>query len=309
MSDANNKQTGAVQTTGHAWDGDIQEYNNPLPKWWVWAFYASAVFTLIYWIAYPAWPIGDDYTKGVFNTITYKTEDGEERTTQWNTRALLADELQTSDSAVTQREWLTKIAAKDYDAILSDADSMAFVRSMGKVLFADNCAACHGTGGNGVMTLFPNLVDDAWLWGGSEEQIEETLRHGRYGFMPAYKETFTPEQVDEVSNYVMTLSGLEADQDKALRGEQLFNGEEGGCYYCHTSEGTGMYSQGAANLTDSIWTVADVPGAESAEAKKAAIKHVVTNGIQRVMPAWEERLGKDEIKILTAYVVGMSAGE
>ena len=106
MSSEKNKPT--VQTTGHAWDGDIQEFNNPLPRWWLWTFYASAVFTLIYWVLYPAWPIGGDYTKGVMNEITYTTSDGKTTTTHWNTRALFLKEMQ--DAREAQAEYLTERA-------------------------------------------------------------------------------------------------------------------------------------------------------------------------------------------------------
>ena len=117
MSSEKNKPT--VQTTGHAWDGDIQEFNNPLPRWWLWTFYASAVFTLIYWVLYPAWPIGGDYTKGVMNEITYTTSDGKTTTTHWNTRALFLKEMQ--DAREAQAEYLKDINASTFEQIASDA--------------------------------------------------------------------------------------------------------------------------------------------------------------------------------------------
>ncbi len=302
MSNATESKHGAVQTTGHAWDGDLQEYNNPLPRWWVWTFYATIVFAVLYWILFPAWPLGTSYTKGLFNTITYTNEKGEEVTTHWNMRSLLLNEMQTGEGALKQKQYLQEIIASSYDDILSDPDKLAFTRSYAKGLFGDNCAACHGSGAGGVMGLFPNLVDDAWLWGGSTEEIEQTIRVGRLGFMPAYAETFSDEQVDAVAEYVLSLSGIAGDKEKALMGQKIFQGEQGGCYYCHTAKGTGLSSQGAANLTDSIWTVSNVPGVESYEAKKAAVKNVILNGIQREMPGWEGRLSDGEIKLLTAYI-------
>src|SRR5690606_34652354 len=113
---------------GHAWDGDIQEFNNPLPRWWLWGFYATVVFAVVYWIIYPAWPVGGTYTKGVMNTITF-TVDGEERTTHWNTRSRLVKDMQEGKEALRSKEYMEKVAAADYDQILADPDMMAFVRS------------------------------------------------------------------------------------------------------------------------------------------------------------------------------------
>lgn len=302
-----NDQKQSVQTTGHAWDGDIQEYNNPLPTWWVWTFYASVAFAVIYWILFPSWPFGKGFTTGVL-TQEY-TVNGEAKEHHWNTRAKLAYDLEFSDGAIKQREYLEKIAATPYEEIAADADMSAFVRSYGNGIFGDNCAACHQTGGNGVVGLFPNLVDDAWLWGGSTARIEQTIINGRYGFMPAFADTFNDQQMSEVVEYALSLSGTEGlDADKVAAGSKLFLGETGGCYYCHTSEGSGMQSQGSANLTDSIWTVANIPGAETVEQKRAMITKVVNGGIQRQMPEFGDRLNSTEIKVLTAYVSGGLGG-
>ena len=307
MSEAN-KQQGAVQTTGHSWDGDLQEFNNPLPNWWLWGFYLTVIFAVIYWVIYPAWPVGDTYTKGIGNTITY-TVNGEERTTHWNTRALLMKEMQSGEEAQKMQAYMEEVAAASYEDILTDEEMLAFTRAVAKGLFGDNCAACHGSGGAGVIGLFPNLVDDAWLWGGTVEDIEQTLTEGRRGFMPAFERSLNDEQIDAVANYVLSMSGHDVDADLAQRGMQIFNGKEGGCFYCHTKEGTGLESQGAANLTDSIWTVADVPGQDSLEGKLNEVKQVVENGIERVMPGWDERLSDNEIKLLTVYVHELGGGQ
>lgn len=296
--------TGA-ETTGHVWDETLQEFDNPLPRWWIWTFYATVVFTIVYWLMYPSWPVAKDYLKGL-NTVTYTTDAGEEKTTHWNTRALLQNEMQNGVHAVKQKEYLTKVAAAPYEQIAQDPDMAAFVRSYGTGIFGDKCAACHQAGGQGVVGLFPNLVDDDWLWGGEPEQIRHTIVNGRNGFMPAFRETFNEQQLDEVANYVMSLSGLPANKEAAAKGEQIFKGEKGGCYYCHTSEGTGMYSQGAANLTDKIWTVANLPGKDNAEEQLAAIKTVIRDGIQRQMPAFSSRLSDTEIKVLVAYLKQLS---
>lgn len=297
--------TGA-ETTGHVWDDNLQEFNNPLPRWWLWAFYASFVFAIIYWFMYPAWPVADTYTKGL-SSVTYVNAEGEEVTTHWNTRALLAKDLESGESALRQKEYLDKVAATPYEEIAEDPDMSAFVRSYGNGVFGDNCAACHQAGGQGVMGLFPNLVDDAWLWGDDTEQLHATLVNGRNGYMPPYKETLNDTQLTQVANYVMSLSGDPVDKAAAVEGERIFNGQEGGCYYCHTSKGTGLTSQGSANLTDKIWTVALVTAANSPEGKLEAIKSVIHSGINRKMPAFGNRLSETEIKVLVAYLQQMSA--
>ena len=303
------QKQGAVQTTGHAWDGDLQEFNNPLPNWWVWSFYATVVFALIYWVLYPAWPVASSYTKGVMNTITFTNDAGEEVTTHWNTRALLLRDMQEGKHAVRSREYMEQVAAASYEEILADEEMLAFTRSVGRGLFGDNCAACHGAGGAGVAGLFPNLVDDDWLWGGSVEDIEYTLTHGRMGYMPAFRDTFNDQQLDAVASYVLSLSGHEVDSGLAASGKQIFQGEAGGCYYCHTAEGTGMQSQGAPNLTNNIWSVAKVPAAEDYAARLEMVKKVIHGGVVREMPAWQGRLTEDQIRLLTVYVHQFGGGQ
>ncbi|PID50694.1 MAG: cytochrome-c oxidase, cbb3-type subunit III [Proteobacteria bacterium] len=298
--------TGA-ETTGHVWDDTLQEFNNPLPRWWLWTFYATMLFALAYFLIYPSWPIGSTYTKG-FSSVTYTGKGGKEMTTHWNTRALLAYDMQTGEQSLKQKEYLSKLAATPYDQISQDPDMGAFVRSYGNGIFGDYCAACHQAGGQGVVGLFPNLVDDAWLWGGSVEQIHQTVVNGRNGYMPPFRETFNDTQLNQVANYVLSLSDQPLDAEAAKQGELIFNGQAGGCYYCHTKEGTGLASQGAANLTDKIWTVANVAGQQTPEAKLAAIKAVISNGISRQMPSFAQRLDKTEIKVLVAYLKQMSSG-
>ena len=309
MSDrgADKGRGAAVQTTGHAWDGDLQEFNNPLPRWWLWAFYGTVVFAVVYWFLYPAWPVGRDYTKGVLNRVTFQA-GGETVTTHWNTRARLMRELQDSPAARRQRQYLEKVAAAGYDEILADPDMKGFAWSMAKGVYGDNCAPCHGSDGKGRIGLFPNLADDAWLWGGTVEDIETSIREGRQGFMPAFGEALSERQLDDVAAFVLSLSGHEVDPEAAARGARIFRGETGGCHYCHTREGTGLKSQGAADLTDRIWTVADVPGRPTLAGKKEEVKRVVRDGIRRTMPAWKDRLDPVQIKLLTVYVHELGGG-
>ena len=302
---AEQKQDKAVQTTGHAWDGDLQEFNNPLPSWWLWTFYATAVFALVYWIWYPAWPVADDFTKGMA-TITYESE-GKEVTTHWNTRAKLIKEMQEGEITQIQNEYLGKIAGASYEQIVNDADMMAFTRSMAKVIFADNCAACHGVGGQPALVgLYPNLSDDAWLWGGDLNSINTSIAMGRNGNMPGFSKTLSDEQQTQVSEYVLSLSGIEGNAENIAAGKEIFEGPAGGCFACHTKEGTGMAALGSANLTDAIWTVADVNGTED---KIGAVKAVINDGIKREMPAWKGRLSDEQIKLLTVYVHSLGGGK
>ena len=304
MSTEKTKHT--VQTTGHAWDGDLQEFNNPLPTWWLWGFYATVVFALVYWVLYPAWPIGPDYTKGAMNDITYKTADGKEVTTHWNTRSLLMKEMQ--DAREAQAKYVDELKTASYADIKGSDDKTGFVYSKAKVLFADNCAACHQVGGEGVMGAYPNLLDDAWLWGGSFEQIEKTIADGRNGAMPGFKKSLSEKQISDVSDYILSISGHEVDSGAEQRGKAVFTGA-GGCFACHGADAKGQAAMGSANLTDSIWTIADVPGGNDMAAKKAAIMQVVSEGKSRVMPAWKGRLTDTEIKILTFYVHELGGGK
>ncbi len=297
----------AVQTTGHAWDGDIQEFNNPLPNWWVWGFYASIVFTLVYWVFYPAWPIGRDYTKGIMNDIEYTTADGKQVKTHWNTRALYEKDMQQAREA--QQKYIDQLAESSIEDIANDKEKSSFAYSMAKVLFADNCAACHQPGGAGVIGLYPNLADDDWLWGGTLAQIQTSITNGRKGYMPSFKETLTVQQLDDVAEYVLSLSKNKTDIAQTARGKKIFNGQTGGCYYCHTKAGSGMLSMGSANLTDSVWTLADISSAEKMNVNKERIKQVISNGVHREMPAWNTRLSDTQIKILSFYVHQLGGGK
>jgi len=291
--------TGA-ETTGHVWDETLQEFNNPLPRWWLWTFYGTFIFALIYWTMYPSWPMFGSYLKGI-SSITYKTDKGEEVTRHWSTRALLAHDMQTSDSAIKQREYLAKVAATPYDQIAKDPDMSAFVRSYGQVVFGGNCAACHQSGAQGIVGKYPNLVDNNWLWGGDTADIETTIRGGRQGMMPTFKDRLSDEQRTQLANYVLSLSGEPSNAAAAAEGNKLFHGA-GTCFTCHTNEATGMKAVGSANLTDKIWEIADVPAAKTPEAKLEAVKAVITNGSQRQMPSWQSRLSDAEIKVLVSYL-------
>jgi cytochrome c oxidase cbb3-type subunit 3 len=300
-------QSQTVQTTGHAWDGDLQEYNNPLPVWWVYTFYATVIFAIVYWTIYPSWPIGKGWIGGAAD-ITYVNSEGETKTHAWNTRALLLEDLNQASAA--QKPYFDKIAGMSYEQIAKDPEMNGFILSSGKALFADNCAPCHQAGGPGKVGFFPNLTDDDWLYGGSFETIHQTVTGGRRGYMPTFGEVLTGAQIDDLANYVASLSGIEHDAAKASAGNTLFHSETAACYYCHSSDAKGRKDIGAPNLTDNIWLWADVPGSEGAAGKVAAIRGVISSGLNKgVMPAWAGRLSPEQIKVLTVYVHELGGGQ
>ena len=288
-------------TTGHVWDEDLKELTNPLPNWWLWTFYITIIFSVIYWILYPAWPVGKSFTKGMGNTITYVNNKGETKTTHWNMRAKLMKE--TNEAAAAQKKWFDMVATTPYDGISKDAELVQFVQSAGKTLFSDNCVPCHQAGGQGKIGLAPNLVDDSWIYGGTYEKIQETITMGRHGIMPPKGGSqINDEQIKQVANYVLSLSGEPHDAAAAKAGDAIFHGE-GMCLACHGPEGKGNPDMGSANLTDKIWLWANVPAAKDAEGKVKVVTEVITKGLDRgVMPVWGGRLSPDQIKVLTVYV-------
>jgi cytochrome c oxidase cbb3-type subunit 3 len=299
-------QSQTVQTTGHAWDGDLQEYNNPLPVWWVYTFYATFVFAIVYWIIYPSWPMGKGWVGGL-SDITYVDSAGETKTHSWNTRALFQESM--NKAAAAQKPYFDKVQSMSYEQIAHDPEMSAFILSSGKALFADNCAACHQAGGQGVVGFFPNLTDDDWLYGGSFDKIHETIVGGRRGYMPTFSEVLSGEQLDQLASYVASLSGIAHDAAKAKAGDALFHSDTAACYYCHGVDAKGRKEIGAPNLTDGIWLWAGVAAAPTSEGKVAAIRSVVSNGLSKgVMPVWGGRLSPEQIKVLTVYVHDLGGG-
>lgn len=297
-------KTKSVNTTGHVWDETLQELTNPLPMWWIWTFYATIIFSIIYWIMYPAWPIGTNYTKGVGNTITYtaKKVDGseEQKTTHWNMRSKLMAEMNVHNAE--QKQWFDKVAATPYEEVSKNADLMQFVNSAGKTLFSDNCAPCHQAGGVGKITFAPNLVDDVWMYGGTYDKIQETITNGRNGMMPTFKGVLPDDKIVQVANYVLSLSGEPHDAEAAKAGDAIFH-NEGGCAVCHGADAKGNPAMGSANLTDKNWLWANVPAHDDAAGKLAEVQKVVTEGVSRgKMPTWGGRLKPEQIKVLTLYV-------
>lgn len=305
---ADNAQNQGPQTTGHVWDDTLQEYNNPLPNWWIWGFYATIVFAITYWLIYPSWPMGKSFLTGVFGKIEYANVEGQAETWHWNTRAKLLKETQ--EAALAQKPYFDKLASMPFDQIAKDAELSSFVTSAGKPLFADNCAACHQSGGAGKIGSYPNLSDDDWLYGGSHEKIMETITKGRRGYMPPFAEALDPAQIKALASYVLSLSGTQGDAQLIAQGKDLFHSNTGACFYCHGDQAKGRQDIGSANLTDQVWLWADVPGATDAAAKTAAVEKVIAGGLAKgVMPAWEGRLKPEQIKLLSIYVHELGGGK
>jgi cytochrome c oxidase cbb3-type subunit 3 len=278
-------------TTGHVWDG-IRELNTPLPRWWLWLFYLTIVWSIGYWIAYPAWPLVSSFTAGIFN---------------WSSRQAVVGEL---DALKAQRApMVTRLAAASLAQIAGDPQLLDFARAQGRAAFVENCAPCHGAGGGGARS-YPNLNDDEWIWGGKLDDIAQTIRYGirsgdakaRTGAaMPAFGRDGIVKRgdIENVADYVRSLAGLPVDAKAAdlAAGKKVYADT---CAVCHGENAKGNRDLGAPNLTDPIWLYGS---------DKAAIVESLWNGRGGVMPAWAGRLDDVTIKALAVYVHSFGGGE
>ena len=256
-----------VKTTGHSWDG-IEEYNNPMPRWWFWMFVCMILFSAGYLVVYPG--MGD--YKGVFN---------------WTSRGQYAKEVAAADKTVNVL--YGKYSKMKVEDVAKDKNAM----TIGKNLFDTYCIQCHGSDAQGSRG-FPNLTDSDWIYGGTPDKIHETIDNGRLGVMPAWGTKLGTEGVRDVANYVMSLSKDRAyDEERAARGKEIF---QTSCAVCHGANGQGTMNTAPA-LNDNTWLWG---GSEK------AIIETVTNGRKNQMPAWKDFLTEDKIHLLTAYVWGKS---
>ncbi len=258
---------GAVADTGHIWDGDLRELNNPLPRWWAWMFFLSCIFGLVYLVLFPG--------LGSFPGVVGYTTDG----------ALMSSMTEANDEL---KPVYAKYVKMDIEQVAADPKA----REMGQRLFLNSCAQCHGSDAGGAKG-FPNLTDGDWLYGGSPENIKTTLINGRNGVMPAYGHLEAAQIVD-LANYVRSLSGLPTDNTKVARGAELFKSN---CVACHGVDGKGNIALGAPNLTDKTWLYG---GSE------ATIVETLTKGRMAMMPSQDKVLSPEKIHLLTAYVWGLS---
>jgi cytochrome c oxidase cbb3-type subunit 3 len=277
-----------TETTGHSWDG-IKELNTPLPRWWLWTFYACIVWALAYTVVYPAWPGLTTNTKGLWG---------------WSSRGDSAAEMKAAEEARAQQASVLESA--DVNAILGDEQMRLLAEAGGRSLFKVHCVQCHGQGAQGAPG-YPNLNDDDWIWGGTGEAIQTTLLHGirhpgddntRVSDMPAFGKDgiLDAAQISDVAWFVRKLSGQDHDAEAAKRGETVFAEN---CASCHGEQGEGIKDVGGPRLADGIWLY----GGEHAQ-----IVAQLNAPKQGVMPAWG-RLGETAVKQLAVYVHGLGGGE
>ena len=276
-----------VETTGHVWDG-IEELNNPLPRWWLWTLYLTIIWGIGYVIAYPAWPMLTRATQGIIGL---------------DNRAAVAAEIERFAQANAPIE--KKLVATDLTAIATDPELNDYARNAGAAVFKTWCAQCHGSGAAGAKG-YPNLLDNDWLWGGTMDEIHQTVTHGvraslvddtRFSQMPAFGEFLSDEEIGSVVQYVLSISDQPNDAGLAVEGATVYADN---CSACHMEDGTGDRSQGAPNLTDKIW----LWGGDT-ETLTATVK----NARYGVMPNWSERLSEAELRAVAAYVHQLGGGE
>lgn len=257
-----------ADTTGHIWDNDLQEYNNPLPRWWLWLFYITIIFSIGYLVLYP----------GMGN---YAGTLGWDQTSQYQAEMDTAEQKYGPIFAAYAQQPIPELAG--------DNKAMA----SGERLFLTYCATCHGSDAGGAPG-FPNLSDNNWLWGGSPEAIKTSILDGRNGMMPPMGAGLPEAQVDELVAYVLSLSGREADPGKVAAGKTTF---ESMCVACHGADGKGNPAAGFPNLTDNVWLYGGSPG---------TIRESITQGRNGVMPAHRDFLGEEKAHLLAAYVYSLS---
>lgn len=277
-------------TTGHEWDG-IQELNTPLPRWWLWTLYLTIVWSVGYWVVYPAWPLINSHTTGIIN---------------YSSRAEVGEEL--AKLAVLRNTQAAGLGSASLADIRANPDLQRIAMARGKAAFGDNCSACHGTAAVGAVG-FPNLIDDEWIWGGKLEEIQKTILHGirwdqstetRVGNMPAFGRTgmLKREEIAQAVEHVRSIAGLDVEKGVDLaKGKEVFAAN---CASCHGEAGLGNQELGAPGLTDAIWLYGS---------SRQAMTEGLVNGRGGIMPNWSTRLDPVTIKALTVYVHSLGGGQ
>jgi len=281
-------QISGQTTTGHEWDG-IRELNTPLPRWWLWLFYLTIAFAVVYWILYPAWPLPGGFTPGVLG---------------YTNRGRLAEDLAAAQTARAKEA--AGLETASLAQIAADPKLLELALAEGKAAFGDNCAPCHGAGGQGQYG-YPNLTAGRWLWGGNLTQIDTTITHGiraddpdtHTSAMPAFGKDgiLKADQIREVVNYVRTLAKLAPEPGVDIAaGRKIFADN---CAPCHGDTGKGSLQVGAPNLTTKVWLY----GSDLKD-----LTTTVTYARNSTMPAWGRRLDPVTIKALTLYVHSLGGG-
>ncbi len=278
-----------VETTGHEWNG-IKELDNPLPRWWLWTFYATVVWAAIYTIAFPAWPLVEKATGGVLG---------------YSSRGELMEQL--AEHQEFQFAYTDRIAQMELAEIAADEELMQFSLAGGAAIFRTYCSQCHGAGAQGFKG-YPNLNDDAWLWGGAQEEIYHTVAHGvrwdadpetRFSIMPQFgvDGLLERQQIAQVVEYVYSLTNEEVDAELAAAGETVFLEN---CASCHGENAKGNQDLGAPNLTDPIWLYGG---------DRDTLTATVYYSRYGQMPNWIVRLPEASVKQVALYVHSLGGGE
>ncbi|HEV7268190.1 MAG TPA: cytochrome-c oxidase, cbb3-type subunit III [Falsiroseomonas sp.] len=277
-----------TDTTGHEWDG-LKELNTPLPKWWLYVMYVTIVFSAVWVVLYPAFPI-----------------QGWTGTTGWIAREAVVRDVDAADARMAPM--MSRIREATPQQIAADPGLRSFAMAGGRIAFANNCAACHGAGGQGAVGGFPSLADDDWLWGGTHEAIRATIQHGirageideeRTSIMPRFVAdgVLTSAQAVDTAEFVLGFTGRSTDAAAAERGTVLYAEN---CASCHGEAGEGNRDLGAPRLSDQVWLHAS---------DKAGIARYIANPRMGVMPSWGERLDAATVNMLTVYVHALGGGE
>ncbi len=266
VSNMTKREKGPVELHGHVWDETLAEYNNPLPRWWMYLFWITIFFAIGYLAIYPGFGNSNQH-RGQWAQYEAEMKAGEERF----------------------GPVFAKYREMDVMAVAADPEANA----MGKRLFLTYCQQCHGAAAQGAKS-FPNLTDGEWLWGGAPENIKETITNGRNGVMTPFGQVLGADGVKDVANYVRSMNGLAHDSVRAQRGKDLFANN---CVACHGADAKGNPMLGAPNLTNNLWLYGS---------SEATIIETVTHGRNNKMPAFGEFLGQDKVHLLTAYVLSLS---
>ena len=280
-----------VAKTGHSWDG-IEEYDNPMPRWWLWTFYVTIVWAIGYMILFPAWPLVKEATPGLLG---------------YSTRANVDAEIQRFEAA--NETWFQRLNETELTAILDDDELQRFAVNAGDSVFAAHCSQCHGAGAAGVQAAgYPNLLNDAWLWGGTIEDIHQTIAFGirnedydnaRHSVMPAFGEQgiLDEDEIEQVVQYVRQMSGQDHDADLAAPGEEIYAAQ---CVACHAEDGGGMQALGAPALNDAVWLYGG---------DEESLRETIQYSRFGVMPGFHDRLREAEIRAVATYVHQLGGGQ
>jgi len=292
MAAPTKKKNQDPSTTGHTWDG-IQEFENPMPRWWLWTFYLCIIWAVIYMIFYPAWPLINSATSGILG---------------YSSRGEVAGEIAQVDAA--NQVWFDRLMTTDVNAIADDPELQSFAVNAGGAVFRAQCSQCHGQGADGIRmgSGYPNLNDDEWMWGGALADIEQTVSYGirntdfpdaRWSEMPAFGRDglLAPEEIDQVVNHVLAISGQEHDAALASAGAEVFDLN---CAACHGADGAGDVFVGAPALNNAIWLY----GGDA-----ASIRETVTNAHFGIMPGFAQRLPAAQIRAVAAYIHQLGGGQ